>query len=144
MLPWNWSGHDPQKMKIFFHLGMADELDTFHGTYQKDLIPGTAKTEMWFTTREQEIILTKLDEIRFFTWPDTLAMEPGVHESPDFGYQTIRIKTAEHDKTVVWYAPISRRLKLEYYLQDLQGLFNDIIHSKPEYKALPARKGGYM
>ena len=45
---------------------MLDELDTFHGTYQKDLIPGTVKTSMWLTTREQEIILTNLEQIGFF------------------------------------------------------------------------------
>ena len=66
------SGQDPQFIQIFYHSGALDELDTFHGTYQKDLIPGIATTTMWLTTREQEIILTKLDQIGFFAFPDSL------------------------------------------------------------------------
>ena len=64
--------HDPQFIQIFYQTRFFDELDTFHGTYQKDLGPDTAKTEMWLTTREQEIILTKLEGMKFFSFPDVL------------------------------------------------------------------------
>lgn len=64
--------HDNQFIQIFYHSGLYDELDTFHGTYQKDLIPGMAKTTMWLTTREQEIILDKVERCNFFSLPDTI------------------------------------------------------------------------
>ncbi len=136
--------HDVQFIQIFFHSGKLDELDTFHGTYQKDLIPGVAITRMWFTTREQEIVLTKLEQTKFFSFPDTIYRLPNVMVSPDHGAQFIRIKYKDRDKTVVWYDPMNPRSKVKYYIESLQSLLNDITWSKPEYKALPPRKGGYL
>jgi hypothetical protein len=144
VLPWNWSGHDPQKLQIFFQLGLNDELDTFHGTYQNDLVHGTGKTEMWLTTREQEIILTKLEEIKFFSLPDTLAAEANATVSPDVGDQIIRIKTGDYDKTVFWHAPLTAQGKSQFHrVAELIQLLNDIIHSQPEYKAMPPSKNVY-
>src|SRR6266446_5939313 len=77
------SDHDPQFIQIFYHSGALDELDTFHGAYQKDLIPGTAKTTMWLTKREQEIILTKVEQIRFFSFPDFIDQQPNVFVQPN-------------------------------------------------------------
>jgi hypothetical protein len=143
VLPWNWSGHDPQKVQIFYQYFAADELDTFHGTYQKDLIPGTAQTEMWLTTREQEIILYKLEEIKFFSWPDTLPMQPFSVVDAEHRNQILRIKTAGHDKSVVWHFPVRNDCIYRYSLDELKQLLNAIIESKPEYKALPHTKGVY-
>ncbi len=136
--------HDVQFIEIFYHSGLHDELDTFHGTYQKDLIPGVAKTNMWLTEREQEIILSKLEQVRFFALPDTVRRPPNTTVSPDLGPQVIRVKYNDRDKTVVWFDPIDPRSKVKWYIESLQELLNDIILSTPEYKALPPRKGGYL
>ena len=87
--------HDVQFIQIFYHSGLLDELDTFHGTYQKDLIPGTAITKMWLTTREQEIILTKAEQMNLFSFIDTLYLYPPSNfgfQQPDLGPQVIRVK----------------------------------------------------
>ena len=134
--------HDQQFIQIFFHHAMHDELDTFNGTYTKDLIPGKVTTEMWLTTRDQEILLTKAEAIGFFELPDTLNRESGIGEFPDFGAQTIRIKHGPRDKTVVWFE--TTRDKRRFVVEDLRRLLIDIIRSKPEYKALPPAKGAYI
>ena len=136
--------HDVQFLQIFFHYNKFDELDTFHGTYQKDLVPGTATTTMWLTQREQEIILTNVERAGFFSLPDTIHPEPNVIVSPDFGAQIIRIKYRDKDKTVVWYDPMDPRSKARSRVDHLRRLLNDIIWSKPEYKALPPAKGIYL
>jgi hypothetical protein len=136
--------HDAQFIQIFYHSGLLDELDTFHGTYQKDLIPGAARTTMWLTSREQEMILDKVERFGFFSFPDTIHRPPNQAVSPDFGPQVIRMKYKDQDKTIVWYYPISSKSKFKYYIEGIQELLNDIIVSKPEYKALPPAKGGYQ
>src|SRR5260370_741606 len=98
--------YDAQFIQIFYHSGLLDELDTFHGTYQKDLIPGTATTPMWLTTREQEILQTNIEQIKFFSFPDTIHRPPNIVVAPDLGPQVLRIKYKNQDKTVVWYDPI--------------------------------------
>ena len=136
--------HDVQSIQIFFHFGRFNELDTFKGIYQKDLIPGIATTTMWLTQREQEIILTKVEQIQFFSLPDTLHRESNVLVFPDLGPQVLRINYRDQDKTVVWNEPISPQSKAKSQIDDLTRLLKDIILSRPEYKALPATKGGYL
>jgi hypothetical protein len=136
--------HDDQFMQIYFHYNFQEELDTFKGTYQKDLvIDGTVKTTMWLTTREQEIILTKLENIRYFSFPDTLYRQPGVWQSPDGGPQVLRIKYGSLDKKIVWYDTSDPRDMERYSIESIKNLIYDIIVSKPEYKALPPTRGGY-
>ncbi len=139
------SRHDVQFVQIFLHTGALDELDTFHGTYQKDLVPGTVKTTMWLTTREQEIILTALERYRFSSLPDTIYKRP-TNETvePDLGPQVLRIKHKNQDKTVVWDSPIDSHNKLRYFIGSIVQLIGDIVASKPEFKALPPVKGGYQ
>ncbi|HEY9165240.1 MAG TPA: hypothetical protein VIS48_03665 [Candidatus Kryptonia bacterium] len=139
--------HDVQFVQIFLHTGALDELDTFHGTYQKDLIPGTVKTTMWLTTREQEIIATALERYKFFSLPDTIYKFPANETiSPNLGTQVLRVKYNGKDKTVVWDSglELATHNKYKYFIESITQLIGDIVASKPEYKALPPAKGGYQ
>lgn len=136
--------HQDLFLQLFLHYNMADELDTFHGIYQKDLIPGTVRTEMYLTPNEQEVILTALERYHFFSLPDTLHSSPNVKRFPDFGAQVLRVKTKDIDKTVVWFYPIDRKYKADVYVEHIISLIQDIVYAKPEYKALPPTKGGYQ
>ncbi len=137
--------HDEQFIQIFFHHGLFNELDTFHGTYQKDLVAdGTIKTTMWLTKREQEIILTKLENYRFFTLPDTIPKQRNVIISPDMGIQILKVKYGDTVKTVVWHETAEQNDVSKYYIDEINSLLIDIIVSKPEYKALPPVNGFYL
>jgi hypothetical protein len=137
--------HDPQFIQIFFHFGKFDELDTFHGTYQKDIVPGIAKTTMWLTTREQEIILTKLERLRFFSLPDTVIHLPQNQRiSPNLGQQVLRIKYKDMERIITWDFGVGTGQKVMYFIKGIEELLYDIIVSKPEYIALPPAKGGYQ
>jgi hypothetical protein len=144
---------DPQFIKIHFHYGFANELNTFEQTLQKDLVMnGTISTSFWLTTEEQRLILSKVQSVNFFDFPDTIRQEVGSDSImaltvPNPGIQFLRVQYKEQDKTVYWYA----------YLRDSQGnndhatmliqltsLIIDIIESKPEYQSLPPAEGGYL
>ncbi|MFA5835308.1 MAG: hypothetical protein WDA22_17645 [Bacteroidota bacterium] len=138
-------GNDIQEVKVHLHHGYYDDVNTFEQSLTKDLIPDTIKISFWFTKREQEIILTKAERIGFFNFPDTFFAKPNEMQLPDYGAQTLRIKSRNKDKTVVWFNPTDE-LRFKYFvlLRELKILILDIIESKPEYKILPERKGGYQ
>jgi hypothetical protein len=136
--------HDPQVLQIYMHTGYRDDVDTFRGFLQKDLVPGTVTIPFWFTTREQEILLNALERYRFLSFPDTIYAQPGVSRSPDFGAQIIRVKFADKEKSVVWFEPPEKSFKLFPLLINIKNLIYDIFTSRPEYKALPEAKGGYL
>ena len=138
-------GTEQQLLQINLQEGAYDDVNTFEGTLVKDLIPGTVKIPFWFTKREQEIILTKAEDINFFSFPDTLQPEPNVVVTPNLGPEVIRLKIRDKDKTVVSFYPVEDKYKkyIDSFTQ-LKDLINDIVESKPEYKALPPRKGGYQ
>lgn len=138
--PCSKTEHDPQFIQIFYQLGHAYELDTFKGTFKKDLVlDGTAKTTMWLTTRDQEIILYELDEMGFFRLQDTIKSIPNMILLPSTGPSKLRIKYKDMDKTVIWFYPYDDKR-----IDELRNLFNDIIFSKQEYKALPPAKSAYQ
>jgi hypothetical protein len=136
--------HDPQILQIYMHTGYRDEIDTFQGFLQKDLVPDTIRIPFGFTTREQEIILSKLESSRFFSFPDTIHAEPNVTESPNGGAQILRVKYADKDKAVVWFYPPERSSKFFSLVLAIRNLIYDIAVSRPEYKALPQPKAGYQ
>ncbi len=136
--------HDEQILQIYIHTGFHDEIDTFSGYLQKDLVPDTVRIPFWFSTREQEIILDKMERCRFFSFPDTIHPRRDVSQSPDPGPQQIRVKYRGKDKAVVWYEPAERSFKFFPVLLEIRTLIWDIAKSRPEYKALPEPKGGYL
>ena len=64
--------------------------------------------------------------------------------APDFGAQTIRIRSGAYDKTVVWFEPHDKNFKDYPLLVDLKSLIISLVISKPEYQALPPTKSGYQ
>jgi len=137
--------YEPQLVQIFLHHGQLDEVNTFEETLTKDLIPGTVKTSFWFTKREQEIILSTAERYGFFNFPDTILAKPDITIRPDHGAEILHIKEGSRDKTVVWfYPPDQEKFKYFSLLIELRNLILNIVESKPEYKVLPPRKGGYQ
>ncbi len=137
-----------QFVQIYFKYELKNELNTFENTFQKDLIlDGIKKIELWLTTEEQNNILEKANAIDFFSMPDTFKYIPqdGVllHIDPDPGEQILRIKYQTKDKTTIWTHPAVENDPRFDDLLELRNYIRTIIESKPEYKNLPAARGGY-
>jgi hypothetical protein len=136
---------DIQNVKVHLQYGFADELDTFRQTFQKDLVmDGTIRSPFWLTSGEQDAILQKAMEIGFFSFPDSIQKEKGVHLSPDPSPDMLRIQYQGQDQTVVWFYPPDPNEVRVKPLLELQDLIVKIIQAKPEYKALPPANGGYL
>jgi len=137
--------HDPQTLKILYQYGFRDELNTFAGTYQKDLVlDGTVKVPFWLSTEEQDTILRKAMAVEFFSFPDMIPAEPGVSVEPHSGPDMLRLEYGGTEKTVRWSYPLDPTSGCTGGLLELTGLIRDVIESKAEYKSLPAARGGYL
>lgn len=137
---------DSQFVQIYFKYAFKNELDTFDKTYQKDLIfDGEIKVYFWLTTEEQNKILQKVNEIRFFDLPEYFPRVSNIQVMPDAGEQVLRIKYLQHDKTIIWFSfPLDEdNLELNQ-LKELASFIQEIIENKPEYKKLPPSNGGYL
>jgi hypothetical protein len=132
--------HDPQNLQIYYQ-SYHEILDTFNGIYT-----GTAKINMWLTTSEQKIILSKIEEAKFFSFPDTIYQNPNEIISPTPGPVLLRFKYKNFDKTVLLDYPIGKPNYEKYAdgFEEIRSLLYSIIYSKPEYKALPPVIGGYQ
>jgi hypothetical protein len=140
------AGHDEQFIQIFFHHGHCNELDTFHGTYQKDLVSkGTIKAAMWLKKRDQEILLSTLHRLRFFNLPDTIPKQHDIIVDPDMGVQILKVKYGGTIKTVVWYETNEPSFENDKYsIEEISRLLVKIIYSTPEYKAMPVTDELYL
>ena len=138
---------EEQFVQIYFKYDFKNELNTFENTYQKDLIlDGVIKVPFWLTAEEQNKILNKANEVNFFSLPDTFKYSSGdtiVIIEPNPGEQILRIKFEGKDKTTTWIFYISENDPQFNDLIELKKYIISIIESKPEYKRLPPRRGGY-
>lgn len=136
---------DEQFVKLLFRYGFGDTLDTFKGTYTKDLIlDGSITVPFWLTKAEQDSVLTQLEQADFFNLPDTIPSLQGVVVQPDPGLQLLRVQLEGRIKTVVWFSPIDQELKAGQRILRLFKSIETIIQAKPEYKTLPPTRGGYI
>lgn len=135
---------------LVFRYGMEanNELDTFKGTYTKDMLMDSPfKVNMVLTMEDLNKIYQKMMQIGFFDYPDKFfvtipAGENASEVAPHFNYYF----KVEHDSKVkeLWWEDkiVSNDLKAEE-LRGLIKLIRDIIESKQEYKELPHPRGGY-
>jgi hypothetical protein len=137
--------HDPQDVRIQFQYGFRNMVDTFNGTLTKDLIlDGTISTSFWLTKAEQEAVLAEVQKEDFFHLPDTLFATPGVMVSPNPSPDFLRVAANGEDKMVVWFYPVDVTLPGGQSIQRVSEAVREIIESTPEYKELPAARGGYI
>ena len=135
---------DTQFVQIFLKYWFKNELNTFNNTYQKDLVlDGTITVPFWLTTDEQNRILSKANEVNFFSLPDTLERDTTFTFDPNPGYQTIRIKFEGNDNIVQWIEPLDYNDPSVNKTLELYEYIISIIEAKPEYKNLPPHRGGY-
>lgn len=135
----------PSLIRIHYQYGFKNELDTFKGVLQKDLVlDGVIKTPFSLTLEEQRTILDKALAVDFFAWPDTLHREAGVWMSPDPSPDFLRVEYRDQEKRLVWFYPLDSRSAFSAPLIELTTLIRQIIESRPEYKKLPPARGAHL
>jgi len=132
-----------------YGVGAKNELNTFEGTFTKDMVSDSSITvNLSLTEEELDRIYQKMLEIDFFAYPDRFSVStpPGASVGVVTPYSSYYFKT-EYDSKIkeLWWddETINEDEKADK-LRELIQLVRDIIESKEEYKELPEPKSGYL
>jgi hypothetical protein len=136
---------------MIFKYGVAakNELNTFSGTYTKDMIMEPSITaNMTLSQQELDIISRKMIEIDFIDYPDIFSIEvaPGEAVGQRIPYPSyfFRVEYNSQVKELFWEDKIINESEEADRLRELIRLIIDIIEAKEEYQNLPSPKGGYI
>jgi len=123
------------------------QIDTYKGTFTKDLVmDGTKTIEFKIPDNVKKDIYNHMIDIDIMSFPDTLKIE-GMGSKPSCDYKltvTIKGKT----KTIVWneglYTDMTTNLPNNNVdFLKLVKYISDYIYSTDEYKNMPKANGGY-
>ena len=134
-----------------YGVGAKNELNTFEGTYTKDMVSEPSITvPLSLTEEELSRIYQKMVEIDFFDYPEEFSLTVAPGESvglvtPHMSYN-FRVEYDSGIKEVWWDAEIININENEKAdkLRELIKLITDIIEAKEEYQRLPEPTSGYM
>ncbi len=143
ILPPYDSSRNPVNIIFKFGVGARNELNTFHGTYTKDLvIGGTVTARLILTTEELEKIEQKIIEVDFFNIPETFPLKEQ-SPIPDVNFY-LMVNNGTATKEVSWSRNSEMDSGTEARLNQLAEFIYDIINEKPELKMLPPPNGAYL
>ena len=141
VLPPYDSSRNPVNIVFKFGTGAINELNTFHGTFTKDLIiDGTVTARMIISQEELKQIQRKL--VDFFNYPETFPLKEHL-TMPDYSYY-LRVQNSTTVKEVTWSENSEIDSSTEAHLDQLADFLINMIVEKPEYKRLPPATGGYL
>ncbi len=125
-----------------------NELNTFRGSYTKDMVRGSPITVKLCLTREDlDRIYLKMMEIDFFSYPDVFHVPPSGEVIGEFSHwntYNLKVQNGTKVKTVRWDNHYLISGNEEYdNLIELANLIWKIIESKPEYLRMPEPRAGY-
>jgi hypothetical protein len=121
-------------------------IDTFAGTFTKDLVSGLARyalAQATFTPAELDTFYQRFAQIHIETYPELYGPVTNVFQTPYTTYY-LRLRAAGREQIVRWadahQSQEPEAVKLRQLLEDVQNA----IQAKPAVKALPPAHGGYM
>jgi hypothetical protein len=123
-------------------------LDTYHGTFTKDMITAPGITiELTLTVEEMDSIYLKMVEIDFFHYPEEFKVEVTgeiISTVTPYSSYYFEVEYGPDVKILAWEDEITNPDEKADKLEELINLIINIIESKEEYKALPKANGGYI
>ena len=131
-----------------YGVGAKNELNTFNGTYTRDMVMDPPITvNLSLTEEDLDRIYEKMLEINFFDYPDEFSVSTA---GGSFGIMTpyssyyFKVEYDSSIKELRWKDEISYPDENADRLRELIQLIREIIEAKEEYKSLPEPTGGYM
>ena len=143
----------PSDFNLIFKYGYGsinkNELNTFDGTYTKDMVVDPSVTiNFSLSDEDMDRIYQKMVEIDFFCYPDEFAIplpEEGIVSmgTPYQGYYFM-VECDNKVKVLRWEDKITNKNEDADRLRKVISLIRSIIQSKDEYWELPSPRGGYL
>ncbi len=122
-------------------------LNTFEGTYTKDMIPDPPiATKLSLTREELDTIYKKMVDIDFFSYPDVFTIpvkDEYVGMITPYQSYYFKVQHGSGIKELSWEDSITNQNNDADRLRELTKCIREIAESKNEYKKLPPPRGGY-
>jgi len=136
---------------LIFKYGITakNELDTFQGTYTKDMVIDPSITvPLSLSVEEKGRIYQKMVEVDFFSYPDRFSVSVPAGEligmvTPYSSYY-FKVEYNSKVKELWWDDEIVYKDERADKLRGLITLIRDIAESKEEYKKLPEPRSAYL
>lgn len=132
-----------------YGFGAKNTLDTFKGTFSKDMVTDPPVTvPLSLSEEEMDRIRQKMIAIDFISYPEnfSVSVPPGEptrivtpHQSDYF-----KVEYNGQVKELWWQDDITNKDEKADSLRELIKLIREIIEAKEEYKKLPAPTSGYL
>jgi hypothetical protein len=145
--------HQPGEsdFNLIFKYGVnaRNELNTFQGTYTKDMIVDPSMTiELSLSEEELDRIYQKMVEIDFFNYPDEFSI-PVAPEGPvtivtPYASYYFKVQHNSVIKELWWEDEIVKEDERADRLRALIEFIRDIVESREEYQKLPQPRSGYL
>ena len=133
--------------RLNFNTYGRDQIDTYNGTFTKDLIlDGTKTIDSKLPDEIKNEIYKLMTEIDIMSFPDMLTVE-GMAVTPSCNYE-LTITMDGKTKTIVWndgfYPSMNAKLpKVNTDFLRVVTMVSDYIYSTDAYKNMPKANGGY-
>jgi hypothetical protein len=125
-----------------YGVGARNELNTFEGTYTKDMVADNPITiRMILSEEELGQIQQKVTEMDLFSFPDNFSINQDA-VTPQTDYY-IKVQNGSTVKEVSWNVNSAMESDIQNSLGQLASYLIGMIEQKPEYKALPEPTSGY-
>ena len=140
------SSKNPVNIVFKYGYDYRNELNTFNGTFTKDLIiDGTATTRLILSQEELSQIQRKLFDIGFYDFPNIFPSTGVVTPRADY---YLKVQNGSTVKEATWYSDSfsdanTDLQRVESDLNQLYRLITGMIEGKLEFKLLPAANGAY-
>lgn len=146
------SGNSDFNFIFRYGVGAKNVLNTFQGTYTKDMVMDPLiTTQLALTEEEMGRVRQKMTEIDFFNYPEIFAVDPRISgniveaEVTPYSSFYFKVQNGAQTKELQWDNKYIMTEDVQAgKLKDLIRLVIGIIQSKPEYQALPPPRSGYM
>jgi hypothetical protein len=135
-------------LEFKYGITAGNVLDTFEGTYTKDMVADPPITiDLVLSEEEKEEIYQKMVEIEFFDYPDEFYVDvsPGATTTIVTPYSSyyLRVEYDSQTKELRWDDDIKNPDEQADKLRELIQTIRDIVESKDEYKELPEPTSAY-
>ena len=126
-------------------VGPRNVLDTTRGTFTKDMVVDPpVTTRLRLTEEDLARIMARVDEMDFWEYPEVLEPERPKYSVTPYASYYFEVRKGSVIKEVRWEDQYGDEGARAVRLRDLAEFIREIVESKPEYKALPEPKGGYL
>jgi hypothetical protein len=131
-------------VRLAYGVTAKNVLDTETGTFTADMDPCDPPFTVPLRLTDEELarITAKMEEIDSFTYPDNYVTTGDGRIAPHQAYR-FRVMTNQGAKVLEWEDVVATDDKRAWNLGELIHMITRIVTARPEYKALPAPRGGY-